>query len=89
MKDSLFLWKLLEKEVKMKIKRIWFADNRIYGETEDGKVLWQSLLYYKRLLNATPEQRANYEMDVNGSKKPSKERENAIMQEIKNVAGEL
>ena len=26
---------------------------------------------------------------VNGSKKPSKERENAIMQEIKNVAGEL
>lgn len=127
----------MEKEVKMKIKRIWFADNRIYGETEDGKVLWQSLLYYKRLLNATPEQRANYEMDdedvsfesfeyenpepkgisqiflshpelnavaigkrlgisqglmiqyVNGSKKPSKERENAIMQEIKNVAGEL
>ena len=50
----------------MKIKRIWFADNRIYGETEDGKVLWQSLLYYKRLLNATPEQRANYEMDDEG-----------------------
>ena len=33
----------------MKIKRIWFADNRLYGETEDGKVLWQSLLYYKKL----------------------------------------
>jgi hypothetical protein len=62
----LFLWKLLKKEVKMKIKRIWFADNRIYGENEEGKVLWQSLLYYKRLLNATPEQRANYEMDDEG-----------------------
>lgn len=130
----------------MKIKRIWFADGRIYGETDDGRVLWQSLLYYKRLKNATPEQRANYEMDdegiywedldedvsfesfeydnpepegismiflshpeinalaigkrlgisqgvmtqyVNGSKKPTKQCEQKIMQEIRNVAEEL
>lgn len=130
----------------MKIKRIWFADGRIYGETDDGRVLWQSLLYYKRLRDATPEQRANYEMDdegiywedldedvsfesfeyenpeptgisliflshpeinalaigrrlgisqgvmtqyVNGSKQPSKQCELKIMQEIRNVAGEL
>lgn len=50
----------------MKIKKIWFEDNRIYGETDDGRVLWQSLLYYKRLLNATPSQRNNYEMDDEG-----------------------
>lgn len=130
----------------MKINRIWFADDRIYGETSEGKVVWQSLLYYKRLRNATPEQRENYEMDdegiywedldedvsfesfeyddpepkgvslmflshpeldaaaigkrlgisrdlmmqyVNGTKKPSKERESQIMQEIHNVAKEL
>ena len=50
----------------MMIKKIWFADDRIYGETDDGKVVWQSLLYYKRLLNASPEQRENYEMDDEG-----------------------
>ena len=41
----------------MKISKIWFENNRIYGLTDDGRSLWQSLLYYKRLLNATPEQR--------------------------------
>ena len=50
----------------MRIKKIWFADDRIYGETDDGRVLWQSLLYYKRLRNATPAQRENYEMDDEG-----------------------
>lgn len=130
----------------MKFKRIWFADDRIYGETSEGKIVWQSLLYYKRLRNATPQQRENYEMDdegihwedidedvsfesffydnpapqgisliflshpelnaiaigrrlgissglmvqyVNGTKIPSKEQENQIKQEIKNVANEL
>lgn len=50
----------------MKIKKIWFDNNRIYGETDDGRVLWQSLLYYKRLLNATPLERNDYEMDDEG-----------------------
>ena len=50
----------------MKINRIWFADDRIYGETDEGKVLWQSLLYYRRLRNATTEQREDYEMDDEG-----------------------
>lgn len=130
----------------MKIKRIWFADDRIYGETTEGKIVWQSLLYYKRLRNATPQQREKYEMDdegiywenldedvsfesftyddpepkgisllflshpelnaiaigrrlginqglmtqyVNGTKKPSKEQEKQIMQEIRSMASEL
>lgn len=25
----------------MKIIKIWFDDNRIYGQTDDGRVLWQ------------------------------------------------
>lgn len=50
----------------MKINRIWFDKNRIYGETDDGRVLWQSLLYYKRLMKATPAERESYEMDDEG-----------------------
>jgi hypothetical protein len=50
----------------MKISKIWFADDRIYGLTDDGRELWQSLLYYRRLRNATDEERANYEMDDEG-----------------------
>ena len=41
----------------MKISKIWFDNNRIYGLTDDGRTLWQSLLYYRRLQHATPEQR--------------------------------
>ena len=130
----------------MKISKIWFANDRIYGLTDDGRELWQSLLYYKRLRNATDEERANYEMDdegihwyeldedvsfesfeyddpeptgisriflshpelnasavgrrlgisqslmaqyINGTKKPSKERERLIMDEILLISQEL
>lgn len=50
----------------MKISKIWFANDRIYGLTDDGRELWQSLLYYRRLRNATDEERANYEIDDEG-----------------------
>ena len=50
----------------MQVKRIWFADNRLYAETDDGRTLWQSLLYYKRLMNATDEKRNKYEIDDEG-----------------------
>ena len=50
----------------MILTKIWFENNRIYGLTDDGRTLWQSLLYYKRLMNATEEQRNNYEMDDEG-----------------------
>jgi hypothetical protein len=45
----------------MKIKRLWFENERIYAETDDGQILWQSLLYYKRLLTASTEERNDYE----------------------------
>ena len=130
----------------MVLTKIWFADNRIYGETDDGRTLFQSLLYYKRLLNATDEQRNNYRISrmgihwedldedvsfesfeydnpepvgiakfflthpeinvsaiarrlglqqsllasyINGSKKPSKEREDLIMAEVRALGAEL
>ena len=44
----------------MKAKRVWFEGERIYIETEDGRTLWQSMLYYDRLRQATPEQREDY-----------------------------
>ena len=50
----------------MKAKRIWFEGERIYIETEDGRTLWQSILYYDRLKNATPEQRMDYELNAFG-----------------------
>lgn len=130
----------------MTLTKIWFDNNRIYGLTDDGRTLWQSLLYYRRLQHATPEQLADYEMDdegihwykldedvsfesfeyedpeptgisliflshpelnaaavgrrlgisqslmtqyINGTKKPSKERERRIIDEIASIGTEL
>ncbi|MBQ1908322.1 MAG: DUF2442 domain-containing protein [Bacteroidaceae bacterium] len=50
----------------MKISKIWFADERIYGLTDDGRTLWQSLLYYRRLRNASETERSQYEIDDEG-----------------------
>ena len=46
----------------MKAKRVWFEGERIYIEADDGRTLWQSILYYQRLKNATDEQRNDYEL---------------------------
>ena len=46
----------------MKAKKIWFENEKLYAEMEDGRVLWQSILYYRRLVEATDEQRDNYEL---------------------------
>jgi hypothetical protein len=43
--------------------KVWFSDDKIYIETEDGRTLWQSLLYYGRLYEATEEQKNNYELN--------------------------
>ena len=50
----------------MKITRIWFENNRIYGQTDDGRTLWQSLLYYRRLLSASDKERDEYEINAFG-----------------------
>lgn len=47
---------------EMKIKKLWFADGRIYVTTDQGETLYQSLKFYPRLLTATDEQRQAYEL---------------------------
>lgn len=47
--------------MRMEIKKLWFADKRIYIRTAEGETLYQSLYFYPRLLNATQEQREDYE----------------------------
>ncbi len=44
----------------MEITKVWFENDRIFGLANDGRTLWQSLLYYRRLIDATDEQRQNY-----------------------------
>lgn len=130
----------------MVITKIWFENGRLYGLTDEGKTVWQSLLWYKRLNAATDEQRKDYEIDdegihwyaldedvsfesfeyddpepqgisrvflthpelnasavarrlgisqslmaqyINGVKKPSKERERLILNEVKAIGREL
>lgn len=50
----------------MKINKIWFDSDRIYGLTDDGRTLFQSLLYYRRMRAATEAERLDYEMDDEG-----------------------
>ncbi len=50
----------------MEVVKLWFADNKIYIETENGKQLWQSLLWYPRLQNATEKQRNTYRLSQDG-----------------------
>lgn len=50
----------------MKAKKVWFEGERIYIETADGRTLWQSILYYDRLKNATERQRMDYELNAFG-----------------------
>ena len=130
----------------MIITKIWFENDRIYGLTDDGRTLWQSLLYYRHLRYATDEEREQYRIGhfgihwekldedvsfesfeyddpepvgiskfflshpeinasaiarrlgiqqslfaayINGTKKPSKEREELILNEIRALGVEL
>lgn len=50
----------------MIIQSIRFDDDRIYGTTTDGRELWQSLLYYPRLLHATAAEREDYAINAFG-----------------------
>lgn len=50
----------------MNISKIWFENDRIYGLSDNGKIAWQSLLWYQQLRKATDQQRENYEIDEEG-----------------------
>ena len=50
----------------MILSKIWFENDRIYGLSDSGQIVWQSLLWYQRLRRATDEQRKKYEIDEEG-----------------------
>lgn len=50
----------------MKINKIWFDGEWIYGLGDDGKTYRQSLLWYKDLANASDKERQNYEISTIG-----------------------
>lgn len=50
----------------MRIEKIWFEGDYIYGLGDDGKTYRQSLLWYKRLRNATDEEKENYKFGLDG-----------------------
>lgn len=50
----------------MIITKIWFRDDYLYGEDENGKTYRQSLLWYKKLRKATAEERAEYTFGYTG-----------------------
>lgn len=50
----------------MKITKIWFKGDELYGEDENGKVYRQSLLWYKNLRKATDEEREKYTFGYDG-----------------------
>ena len=43
-------------------KKVWFTDKLIYAMTADGEIFSQKLEVYPSLLEATPEQRNNFEI---------------------------
>ncbi len=50
----------------MEVKRLWFENDKIFILTTEGKTLWQSLLWYPRLLRASDSQREKYSIDAMG-----------------------
>ena len=50
----------------LKIKRIWFDDSHIWGEDTEGNVYCQSLLWYRRLSQATPAEREDFYIGLDG-----------------------
>lgn len=50
----------------MKITRIWFDADYIYGVDESGREYRQSLLWYPALKSATEDERSNYRFGFRG-----------------------
>lgn len=48
-------------------KRVWFDNENMWLELTDGRQLSVPLVYFPRLLYATPEQRLDYEMSGGGT----------------------
>ena len=51
-----------KKSNTMKIEKVWFDSANIYIVTDTGHIIGNPLSWYKRLMNATPEQRLKFEL---------------------------
>ena len=51
----------------MEVKKLWFENDKIYILTTEGKTLWQSLLWYPRLLHASDSQREKIQYRRDGN----------------------
>ena len=49
-----------------RIVQIWFDSNWLYGKDEEGTQYRQSVLWYRRLMDASPAQRADYTLSEDG-----------------------
>ena len=49
------------------VNKIWFDNDNMWVSLIDGRQLSIPLVYFPRLLNATPEQRDKYEMSGGGT----------------------
>jgi len=52
----------MEKQSNLKIDKVWFDDENIYIQTNDGTQKSHPLRWFDRLWNATQEQRAHFEL---------------------------
>ena len=50
----------------MKIEKIWFEGDYIYGKSDEGHTYRQSLLWYPRLRKASDDARSNYTFSTIG-----------------------
>lgn len=50
----------------MKIKKIWFDDEYIYGLGDNGTTYRQALIWYQKLRNATEKEREEYVFGLDG-----------------------
>lgn len=50
----------------MKIVKIWFSDEHLYGSDENGNVYRQSLLWYQKLKSASEEEKNSYSFGFDG-----------------------
>ncbi len=50
----------------MTIEKVWFDDKTIFIQTDVGHIIGNPLSWFPRLANASPQQRANYEISPFG-----------------------
>lgn len=46
----------------MKILKVWFDDENMYVQINTGHIIGNPLIWFERLQNAAPAERANYEI---------------------------